>query len=175
MSYMQVNGLFPSEFDATTNAVLATVQALGITVEELQADQHFLSDMMLVIGSTHAQTITMDETIHVMDMAYIGLIYHRHMPFVDEDTDEKVQLSDRDPVAYTETLSMLSTALIQQFGVNPEQIMDAASDAAAEAIRHLRRPDTLDDDGLRLHTDFIAMCILGLIVHRLCPTTHNHP
>jgi hypothetical protein len=170
------NGIMPSEFDPTTDALLRTIQVVMEVPEEvLAADQQFLCDVLNVIGSSHAGRITMEQTIHVMDMAYIGLIYHRHMPFINEETDEKVLLSADDPAAYTKTLSMLSTALVQQQGVSPEQIMDTASDAAAEAIQHLRQPDSLDHEGLRLHTDFIAMCILGLMVHRLIPSTTEVP
>jgi len=172
----QTTGLFPSEFDPTTNAVLRTIQeVMKVPEEELIADQHFLADIMLMIGAYNVSAIPMESTVHVMDMAYIGLLYHRHIPFINEDTNEKVLLSAGDPSAYTKTLSMLSTALVTQQGVSPEQIMETASDAASEAIQHLRRPDTLDADGLRLHTDFIAMCILGLMVHRLIPTTEVPP
>jgi len=172
----QTNGILPSEFDPTTDALLRTIQVvMEVSEEELVADQGFLCDLLNMIGSTNAGHITTEQTIHVMDMAYIGLIYHRHIPFINEDTGEKVLFSADDPAAYTKTLSMLSTALVQQQGVTPEQIMDTATDAAAEAIQNLRRPDSLDNEGLRLHTDFIAMCVLGLMVHRLIPTTTDVP
>ncbi len=171
----RVNGTFPTEFDETTNAVLATLQSLGTTQEELEADQQFLIDILHMVGAYDDPNFTTDAMIHVMDMAYIGLIYHRHMPFVDESTNEKVRLSEQYPVGYTKTLSMLSSALEEQHDVTAEQIMQCAGDAAVEAIQWLRRPETLDKEGLRLHTDFIALCILGLMVHRLIPTTTTTP
>lgn len=172
----QTTGMFPSEFDDTTNALLRTIQiVMHVPEETLVQDQEFLCDMLTLIGTTQVGKITTEQTIHVMDMAYIGLLYHRHMPFVREETGEKVQLSQHDPAGYTKTLSMLSTALVQQQGVSPDQIMEVAGDAAQEAIMHLRAPETLDRDGLQLHTDFIAMCITGLMVHRLIPTTEEPP
>lgn len=172
---LHTTGLFPTEFDDTTNALFMTIEvAMGVPDEELIKDQQFLCDMLGLIGRSHPDADD-DEMIHVMDMAYIGLIYHRHMPFIREETNEKVLLSERDPAGYTKTISMLSTALVQQQGVDPALILEAAGDAAQEGIRYLRRPETLDNEGLRLHTDFIAMCILGLLVHRLIPTTDVPP
>lgn len=169
------NGTMPSEFDATTDALLRTIQVvMHVSQEELEADQQFLCDLLNVIGNPDP-SITMEEMIHVMDMAYIGLIYHRHIPFIDRDTNEKVLLSADDPAAYTKTLSMLSTALVEQQGVTPEQIMVVATEAGQEGAHHLRMPDDFDHESMRLHTDFIAMCVLGLMVHRLIPSTTEVP
>ena len=168
---MQANGAIPSEFDPTTNSLLQTIQFFGVSDEELRADQEFLVNVMLMIGS---YTSTAEETVAVMDVAFIGLLYHRHIPFIDEDTDELVR-PVMEPAEYTTTLSILSNALVEQMGLDPRLIMEAASDAAEYVLPHLRNPDSLDKDGTLLHVQFLAMSMIGMLVHRYVPTTHNHP
>ena len=168
---MQANGAIPSEFDPTTNSLLQTIQFFGVSDEELRADQEFLVDIMLMIGS---YTSTAEQTVAVMDVAFIGLLYHRHIPFIDEDSDELVR-PDIAPADYTVTLSILSNALIEQTGMDPMTIIETTMDAANYVLPHLRHPDSLDKDGTLLHVQFLAMSMIGMLVHRHVPTTHNHP
>ena len=172
---MHTTGMFPSEFDPTTNAVLRTIQHFGTTDDELRADQEFLVNMMELIGSIDAVDIfTPDETIAVMDLVYIGLIYHRHIPFVDDDTNEVFHPVD-DPVGYTDTLSILATALIDDMGVSMDDILEASADSSHFVLPHLRPPDSIDEEGTRLHVQFLALAMIGMLVHRFVPTIHARP
>lgn len=170
---MQTNGRFPSEFDPTTNAVLRTIQHFGTTEEELLADQDFLVDMMMMIGSDDAR-IPVEDTIPVMDLAYIGLIYHRHIPFVDDETNQVFHPVD-DPAGYTDTLSILATALIDDMGVSVDDIFEASADSSHFVLPHLRPPESIDEEGTRLHTQFLALAMIGMLVHRFVPTIHARP
>jgi len=172
--HMHTTGLFPSQFDPTIDAVLATVQALGTTPTELEADQEFLLDVMNLIAVTDPSVMPLESTIEFLDVAYIGLVYHRHMPFLDDETGEMRRVTD-DPMEYIATLSALSIGLIREQGLPPEALVDLTSEAAAFTLPHLRRPGTLDMDGTKLHRDMLAMVLIGLIVHRFLPTTDHHP
>jgi hypothetical protein len=171
---IQTNGAIPSEFDPTTNSLLQTIMFFGVSEDELRADQDFLVDVMLMIGSTDPRTTTMEQTVAVMDVAFIGLLYHRHIPFIDEDTDELVR-PDIAPADYTVTLSILSNALIEQTGMDPTTIIETTMDAANYVLPHLRHPDSLDKDGTLLHVQFLALSMIGMLVHRHVPTTHDKP
>lgn len=169
---ISTTGMFPSEYDDTTNRVLRTVQAFGVTDEEIQDDQLFLVTMLEQIGIVYGE---FQDTIKAMDLAFIGLLYHRHMPFRASEDDDTLVQPRKGPADYTGTLSAVSTALIQQAGIPPQVISQTANDAARLALEHLRKPDSFERDDLTLHTQWIALSVIGLMVHRLMPSTHDNP
>ena len=169
----RTNGMFPTQFDETTNALFRTLELLGVSDEELLDDRAFLANLMAVVGRPDP-AIPVEDTIELMDVAYIGLIYHRHIPFIDEDTGQMEMAHEGDLTAYSKTLARLSQAIVEVTGAPPDTIMECAKEAAEVTVQHLREPESTDAEGLRLHTDIIAMVIIGLLVHRFVPTQHGH-
>jgi hypothetical protein len=101
---MELTGLFPNEFDRTTSAVLHTVQALGVPDKAIEEDQNFLVDLMLTVGGVADDSDTAD-TVAAMDCAFIGLLYHRHMPFMMSHEDGAVKAPEREATDYAFTLN----------------------------------------------------------------------
>lgn len=167
------NGLLPTEFDKTTDRLMRTVASFGVEDEAIRDDQDFLVNLMASV-SNDDPNITMQETIWVMDVAFIGLLYHRHMPFLDED-DVRFN-PERGAADYTFTLTAVSNAIVHQLNVTKEDIVDVSNEVCARVLRHLRRPDDLSDpESLILHRQWLALSILGMIIHRFIPSTSTHP
>lgn len=168
---MRTNGLFPSEFDETTDRVLRTLLLFGVTEEEVVQDQEFLCDLMLATAKVVGEQ---KDTMRVMDCAFIGLLYHRHMPFLDRD-DDSVMRPERSPNDYTFTLNAVMHALISQVGIPKTVAMRTVEEGASLIIPHLTEPESYDDDGTALHVQLIALTATGMLIHRLMPSTSHHP
>jgi hypothetical protein len=161
------SGIFPTEFDATTDAILATVQALGATDAELVADQEFVVELFIQVGNPAGPPDA--DWMGTMDCVFIGLIYHRHMPFYNEDGERfRPERGDAD---YVFTLSAVSNALARQVGATPEQVTAIAIEAMDKLMPQMKPVEDLHE----LHTQVMALMILGMLVHRLMPHTNIHP
>lgn len=170
---MELTGLFPNEFDRTTTAVLHTVQALGVTDEQIERDQEFLCDLMVTVGGISDDSTT-EDTVAAMDCAFIGLLYHRHMPFIDSEDGATIHPA-RGATDYATTLTAVANGLISGFGVSPSHIQRAAEEGTVLATRNLRVPPSSKPEDIVLHTHVIALFVIGMLVHRLMPTTPHHP
>lgn len=170
------NGLMPSEFDPTINRVCRTLAASGVSDSEISEDMHFLTELMLTIGNSDA-SIPMEETTWMMDLAFIGLLYHRHMPWIDEH-DGHVGRPDFGAADYVATLTALSNALIEQAGVSKDTIKRTAIIATARVLPHLRLlPSGVDggDEDALLHRQWLALSCIGALVHHHLPGTSEPP
>jgi hypothetical protein len=168
---VQTNGKFPSEFDETTDRVLRTLFAFGVTDQQIEMDQEFLCDLMLATAKVEG---TQADTIRVMDCAFLGLLYHRHMPFLDPD-DDSVITPEREPNDYTFTLNAVMHALIEQVGIPKTVAMRTVEEGARLVVPHLKEPETYEPDGTTLHVQLIALTATGMLIHRLMPSTSRHP
>lgn len=166
-------GLFPTEFDGTTDALCRTLDAFGVPDQVLHEDQEYVYNLMMSVGDA-SPTIPLDSTMEAMDLLFIGLIYHRHMPFEDAKTGEMITFG-KDNSEYTKTLALLSLALHEQVGINPEQIMEVASEAARFIVGHLTPPKSDSPDDFDLHREVIALATVGLLVHRYLPRSEARP
>lgn len=165
----------PTEFDPTTDALLRTITVLGVTDEQLHADMDFLTDFFTQVSSHDVKNIPAQRTTEVLDCAFIGLVYHRHMPFKDFETEETIR-PPRDPNNYTFTLSAVSASLARDRGLSAEQIAQAAMEGGLLGKSHLNRDtDESDEQQVELRRQFLAMCMLGMIIHRLMWTTEEEP
>jgi hypothetical protein len=169
----QTTGMFPTEFDVTTDRVLRTIQEAGTTDKEIDTDQDFLLDLMQMVGKHHP-SISMHETMEAMDIAFIGLLVHRHMPYRDDDTGELFRPS-MEPNNYLLTASNMATMLINDFDVPLDVLREVLNDATRRAVRHMRPPKSFSEDGVALHTHVVALFIIGMLTHRLMPTTNEPP
>lgn len=160
----QTTGNMPTEFDPTTDRLLASLASLGVTDEELSEDQNFLVELMMQVGKAEGDKPDDDDFIAVMDCAYIGLVYHRHMPFI-VDSGEKLtvpQMPGKGPNDYYSTLSALSNALVRSVpGLTKDGIKALAAGACMRALRWMNRdPEVMD-----LAKHFLAMTSLGYLIH----------
>lgn len=167
---MRMSGLFPSEYDATTQALFNTLQGYGVSDRVLQEDMEFVASFFAEVGTSFERGI--QDTMEVMDVAYIGLIYHRHMPFLDDETGEP-ERPDKAPNNYARTFGMLAQALEEQQGIESEQIVDAANAGADLAARNMRPSAIIETADLALQ--FTVIVSIGMVVHRLLPHTPNPP
>jgi hypothetical protein len=166
---IRTTGMFPSEYDDTTNALLQTVQLFGTTDKDIEDDQLFLVDLMMTIGASPHQT--MADTINAMDVAFLGLIYHRHMPYEDENGD--MVMPDRAPNDYVRTLNLLANSIVSEVGVPLPMVTMCANDAAEMCMSHMRRPDSLNET--TLHEHMLALFVIGLLIHRFIPLSDEPP
>jgi hypothetical protein len=166
-------GNWETEFDRTTNVLLKTIQHMGVPDEDIEADQHFLVDMMNTVGRAIEEE-SMHEFIEHMDVAFIGLLYHRHMPFLDEDGG-KITYPDTSPNDYAVTMSLVLTALERQIGIPKDLLTRGIERGSDHALKMLRRPESFDDESLVLHTHVVAMCIIGMLIHLYMPFTDKTP
>ena len=167
------SGMYPTEFDRTTNLVLRTIQAAGTTDWEIAEDQSFLCDLMQSVGKSDADQ-SMHETMEAMDVAFIGLLVHRHLPYRDGDTGEITRPAEKGPANYTFTMNIVANMLIE-VGIPPSVVEMTANEGAARAVQHMRPPESFRDEALTLHTHVVALFVIGILVHRLMPTTTDHP
>lgn len=165
----QTTGSNATEFDRTTDAILHTIQALGVTDEQVLEDQNFLVDLFAEVSVQTVEGIEPIRTIEVLDCAFIGLLYHRHMPF--RDTEGETFYPERSPNDYIFTLNALSSGVVDQLGVSKVSLLKAGAEGALLARSHMR-DDLVEDD---LGMQFLALSTLGMIVHRLVPFTREKP
>lgn len=170
---MQTDGSMATEFDPTTNALLNTVTHMGVSDVELTADQTFIADLMLAVNGS----LTMGEdpmhTIRLMDCMYIGLVWHRHMPYeVDGEVKRPTSIGPGD---YTHTLTIVSNAMARDHGMSKGQVMVAAAEGGYLARSHMKDVAERNPDDEPLLRDILALTALGMILHRLLPTTNQPP
>jgi len=167
------SGFLATEFDDTTGRVLRTIQAAGVTDEEIEEDQDFTVTLLMEVGKNHP-SIPPKEVIEAMDLAFIGLLVHRHLPYKDADTGALYH-PEIEPNNYTFTASVLVNMLIEEFAVPVADIDATVNEASERAIRHMRPPTSFTDEGLALHTHVMALFVIGLLTHRFMPTTETPP
>jgi hypothetical protein len=167
------SGLHPTEFDVTTDRVLTTIYAAGTTSKQIVEAQDFVCDLLMMVGKNHP-SIPEEETIECLDIAFIGLLVHRHMPYKDAETGRlfRPDIADND---YGVTLTNLVNVIIQGLGVGIERVAEVVTEGGNRAVRHMRPPDSFDDDGVALHAQVVALFVIGLLTHRLMPTTPYPP
>lgn len=166
----QVNGMFPTEFDTTTNSVLRTLQHVGVEADEIRKDQEFLVDLMTTVGR---RNMTNEEAIEAMDVTFIGLLVHRHMPYLDEDTGLFMR-PNIGPTEYTLTMNVIGNMLIE-LGIPVDVVERTANEGTQRAMKALRPPESFRDESLVLHVHVTALFVIGILVHRLMPTTEEPP
>jgi hypothetical protein len=169
----ETSGRWPTEFDRTTNVVLHTIQAAGTTEKEIEQDQEFLCDLMMMVGRNDASR-SMKDTIEAMDIAFIGLLVHRHLPYRDEETGEVTRPEQAKGSNYVFTMNVVVNMLIEH-GLPKSVIENVASEGASKAMLNLRPPESFDNESLILHTHVVALFVIGMLIHRLMPTTSEHP
>lgn len=166
---LELSGLAPSQFDRTLSRVLRTIEKFDVTDEEILLDQEFLHDLVLQVGLSNTAP---NDGIDLLDCAFIGLLYHRHMPFLDPETDEPVT-PDRALNEYAWTLKAVGSALIHQVGIPRNLVLRALEEGADFSAPYLRvDQDTPDVD---LHVQVITLCCIGMLIHRLLPGTSTPP
>ncbi len=166
----QVSGMYPTEFDPTTNLVLRTLQAVGVTEKEVEDDQNFLVDLMHSVGNID---MSQSEVIEAMDVAFIGLLVHRHLPYYDEDTGTMMRPTIG-PAEYTLTMNVLANMLMEM-GIPQDIVERTANEGTRRAMTALRPPESFKDEALVLHVHATALFVIGILVHRLMPTTYEMP
>lgn len=171
----------PTEFDSTTNALMNTLSSMGVSDATLEEDMTFLTDMFMLITRQDPENIDPEHTTRVLDCAFLGLLYHRHMPFQiqeDDGTIGALKIPERAPNDYAFTLNAVTQALVRQVGVNPGHIAIVGLEGGALGRSHMRNlPDDLPEDhpDIELHKQFLALTMLGMLVHRLLPHTSTSP
>lgn len=176
---MELTGAMPTEFDPTTRVMLATMAHMGVSDKTLEEDMVFLTDLFSLVASRDT-SIPMQLTTEVLDCAFIGLVYHRHMPFEivnsPGDEDGVVGIPDREANNYVFTATALSRGLMQAGDANAMQVMAATMEGAILARRHLLDlPEDASDDDKELSKQFLALASIGMLVHRLAPTSKKPP
>lgn len=168
-------GNYETEFDKTTNMVLQTIQRVGVTDEQIGEDQQFLVDLFMTIGRANEGEDDR-EWMGAMDCAFIGLIYHRHILFKDEDNPGVlIPRPDWEATDYLGTMNMVIQCLIIQLHVPQHLIESAIQEGADRAMKHCRKPESFDSEGLTLHKHLVCLMIIGVLVHRLLPRTSTPP
>lgn len=167
-------GMFPTEFDSTIDALCATLDVLGVSDVELHADQQYVFDLIAEVGDSDP-SIPFDASMKLMDLMFIGLIYHRHMPFLNADRTPVDEPHGDETKDIAQTLGMLSRALSRDFGVSHAQITEAATEGGNFAVSHLGPLFSMDDEHTERPRQVIALVCLGLLVHRFIPHTPDAP
>lgn len=171
----------PTEFDSTTNAIMHTLTAMGVEDATLEEDMSFLTNMFMAVTRTDPENVEPEHTTRVLDCAFIGLLYHRHMPFQILESDGTIgelTIPERAPNDYVFTLNAVTQALVRQVGINPGHIAIVGLEGGTLGRSHLRDlPEGLSDDDpdVELHKQFMALVMLGMLVHRLLPRTTTSP
>lgn len=172
---MQVNGTMPTEFDPTTQALLNTINREGVPDSVIEEDMNFMIDLFMQVSSRD-ERIPQQRTTEVLDCAFIGLLYHRHMPFQitrQDGTEEKGTLDeDRAGNDYLFTLNALCTALTRDYGKSPSEVTVVGLEGAMLMRSHLMDipDDTPNDDPTKvLMIQVLTLGTLGMTVHRLLP------
>jgi hypothetical protein len=165
---IELSGFAPSQFDRTLARVLRTIETFDVSDDEILLDQEFLHDLVLQVGMKDNAP---NDGIDLLDCAFIGLLYHRHMPFLDPHTDETVP-PDRAPNEYGWTLRAVGSALIHQVGI-PRNLVERTLEEGADISAPYLRVDTASD--ITLHIQVIMLCCIGMLIHRLLPGTSTPP
>lgn len=166
---LEPSGELPSKFDRTLSRVLRTIETFDVTDEEVLADQDFLLSLVEQVGLADNAP---NEGVDLLDCAFIGLLYHRHMPFLDPEDDRPI-MPDRAPNEYGWTLKALGSALIHQVGIPRNLVERAIEEGANDAAPYLCVDQHTSD--LTLHTQVLTLCCIGMLIHRLLPGTTTPP
>jgi hypothetical protein len=160
-----------TEFDPTTNALLNTLSHFGVSDLELKADQDFICELMETVTESMSGGDDDMHIIRLMDCAYLGLLWHRHMPYeVDGELKRPEQVGPND---YVKTLAVVSASLHKD-GVARHAIMAGATEGAMLARSHMKDPEDRDPEDEPLLRDILSLCSLGMVLHRLLPH-HDQP
>jgi hypothetical protein len=174
-------GPIATEFDTTTGALVRGLQTLGVTEETVHGDMEFVANVFQeVVKAGDRPLRSPKETTEALDCAFIGLLYHRRMPFQMQEPDGSMgglEIPKRADNDYIFTLTAVTNALVRQGVANNMQIMTAATEGALLARAHMPDIDkkTIDPVIYELRSHFLTMCTIGMIVHRLMPHSSTPP
>jgi hypothetical protein len=163
-------------FEPTIAAVLNSLVALDVPQEDVEADAMHIEALMVTCKESILTDSDPRILYNVMDLAFIGVIYHRHMPFIDADTGERFVPSEKTtPRSYSATAKGLGSALVTQEGIRPGHVDLAMMQGALLARTIIRDEKDRNPEDEQLLQDLMSACGLGMIVHLLLPTTSESP
>jgi hypothetical protein len=174
-------GPIPTEFDSTTGALVRGLQTLGVTEQDVHEDMEFVANIFQVVVKAGDHPVrSSKEVTEVLDCALIGLLYHRRMPFQMQEEDGTIgglEIPKRADNDYLFTLTAVTGALVRQGVANNTQIMTAATEGALLARVHMPDIELKSVDPLiyELRKQFLTICTIGMIVHRLMPHSQTPP
>lgn len=158
------------EYKPTVDAMIATLQCMGVDGETLLGDADFVKMLFDdLLDREHGDVRLLRP---MLDLAYLGILTHRRMQF--EGDDGNLFTPDFGATNYSATFAALATSFEQQLSVPKVLLFKALAEAGARAIRLFRSPDT-DERTADLHKDAMVLCAIGLIVHRHLPRTDTPP
>ncbi len=168
MDYDDLPEELKTEYDPTTSALLNTLEQYGLTNEQLEEDKTFLTMVMMTVGLV-VPLPDPSHTTQVLDVCLLGLLYHRHMPFIHPDgTARRPERADDD---YLGTLNALTAGIL---AAGDADISDLA--AVAARVNHLLKPHINTDEGNEvLAQHMYTIATIGMIVHTLVPVTDDLP
>jgi hypothetical protein len=95
------------------------------------------------------------------------------MPYIDEDTGTFGR-PNIGPNQYTITMNVIGNMLIE-LGIPVAIVERTANEGTRRAMKALRPPESFKDEALTLHIHVTALFVIGILVHRLMPTTDELP
>lgn len=165
------------DYSATVVALNNTVAALGIQEQTLRDDAAFISHMIHYFNERGdlVQPLDRETLFAVMDCAFVGLVYHRHMPYLDPEDNDVSYTPEPGSTDYTKTVTMLMKALSDSHVASPAEALRASIQGALVGRRLFSDEGQRNEEDADLMKDFMNLCGIGHMVHALLPSTNERP
>jgi len=160
-----------TEFDPTTQAVLNTLDEVGVSDDDIRESVTFLYSHagMVMVPDAEPGTPAFTRAMSCLDTAWIGLLIHSFMPVHDVAKDT---IAAAPKGTYRDTLMMVVNSAAHM-GVTQEDVDAAMSEVMALGQGFFIPAGTEEDKNLL--TQFLDLMLIGIIIHRHFPMTTTPP